>query len=325
MGGSGGDGSGGGIDACTSSLTLNNVNLTSNIARGGCGGAVGNSEGAGSAVGGISISINGDGQGGDGWGGGLSYMFTGTLAETGGTVSGNSAIGGNGGSGYDGVGVTGKNGNNGAGGGNGGSGEGGGFYLSCISAGTISPALCSANTAQGGNGGNGGKGAPAMSGGKGGSGGSAGSGGNATGGGMYLYNTTVTISGPLTSNVAHGGNGGAAGLGGLASYSTWPFLIGSMGTPGSSGDGGSGSGGGAYVDGFYEIWSYGKVDTSYTPTLNNANVSGNTAIGGLLGSGKPSGTNGVASGGGVYVVAGGTIHKTGSTSILNNSPNKVGP
>ena len=224
---------------------------------------------------------------------------------TGGSASGNSAVGGDGGSGGNGGGAIGDNGGTG---GTGGLGAGGGFYLGGISPATIFPALCSLNTAQGGAGGDGGTG---------GNGGAAGNGGNAAGGGISLNSesfeyaapplpgvplggatiigSNITLSGALTANVARGGDAGSGGLGGSPGHPANPLGTGHAGVHGAGGDGGSAQGGGAYVDSSSEL------------ALNNAAVTSNTTIGGLLGSGIPPGTYGAADDDGVFVELGGTL------------------
>lgn len=310
-GGDGAMGVGGGIGAGTENLTLNGVNLTNNIAQGGRGGAGGSGAMPGSG-----------GPGGGAWAGAVydGYNLDTRLSMAGGWVSGNSAIGGNGGIGGSGVGATGNNGNSGGAGGTGGMGAGGGFYLLMLSSGTVSPTLCTRNTAQGGAGGNGGNGAAGGNGVNGGNGGAAGGGGPATGGGLCvtIASTDVAFLSSLTSNVARGGNAGDGGLGGTLSFPTSPSGIGHAG---AGGNGGDAQGGGAYVD------------SRSTLTLDNALLAGNTAVGGLLGNGTPLGTNGAASGDSVYVEAGGTLEaasggmpsKAGSAHIPGIPRHSVGP
>jgi len=152
--------------------------------------------------------------------------------------------------------------------GNGGAASGGGLF---VASGTLamSNGIVEYNTAKGGNGGNG-------------SGsGYLGNGGAGSGGGVYVGGGTVTLQTvELLSNRARGGDGGEYNF-------TEGVTVGAYDS--SRGLGGNGLGGGLYVGG-------GAV------TLTGDTVTGNAAYAGGSGSlGVPTGSPGVASGGGIDI------------------------
>jgi hypothetical protein len=116
----------------------------------------------------------------------------------------------------------------------------------------------------------------------------AGTGGTGSGGGIYVGGGTVTLQAiNLSSNQATGGDGGN-GLGDV--------LLTSAAAMAEYGFGGSGLGGGLFVGGG-------------TVTLTGSTVNGNAAYAGESGksSGVPTASPGVASGGGISIVAPATV------------------
>jgi len=217
-------------------VDLNSVTIQSNIAQGSNGNP--NQAGQSAAGGGIysagTLTLEGGAQvqnnqavggqggrgnigrsgvnGGNGLGGGL-FVAGGTLTLTSATLSANSAQGGQGGNG-GGSGSAILDGLNATSGGNGGTGSGGGLYVAGGTV-TLTNAILSANTAQGGQGGRGG-----------GHLGHGGSGGSGLGGGLYAGGGTVTMHDDTVSgNAAQGGPGGTR-----------------------SGSSGVGEGGGLFID-----------------------------------------------------------------------------
>jgi hypothetical protein len=312
------DALGGGILNNGGNITLDNVVLTNNVARGGDGpaGAPALPGGAGHwARGGALYSTGGSldisgttiasnqarggngglggagyfsggagGAGGVGQGAGL-YAAGGALTLSDSTLATNEARGGNAGNGGD------YNSNGGAGG----AGQGGGLYAT---GGSIALSSTTVATNEG-IGGNGGRGAGSTAHGNGG-GGAAGQ-----GGGLYVNGAMLTLANSiLSTNTARGGNGGS---GADVSFPT-----------GAAGAGGPGQGGGLYVGG-------GMV------TLTNSTLSTNTVRGGDGGNGGNgggfrggNGGNGAAGlGGGIYV-SGGTFTVTNGTVAFNSAEASVG-
>ena len=249
---------GGGLLVDGGNVTLINVEVSGNSARGAGGAAsAGRSHayGWGSALAG--------GSGGDAYGGGI-YLATGTLSLVGCNVSSNKAVGGGGGEGAPGkAGANGQTGTGtsrradgqfGQGGGAGGTGGhafGGGI---CVAQTTARLIICQGaiggNAAQGGAGGvggdgggggdgiwgDGGGGAPDAVGTGGGGGDSlGGEGGAASGGGLAVCSGVLTAwAQAIDSNLAQGGNGGIAGGCGCGGS-------GYRGGPGGSVEGGGGA------------------------------------------------------------------------------------
>jgi hypothetical protein len=277
-------------------LAISSSVITSNQAMtcaGGQGGA------------GLPLSDQAGGNGGSGGNGGVAdgggaFLLGVSLSDS--SVSNNSAAGGNGGPGGDGA-VGGQlasgDGAHGGAGGTGGEGlhaDGGGTFGIAV---TTTRSLFSGNRAVGGFGGSGGTGGGGGSGASnhpGGAGGGGGNGGSAFtttfGGGLAddsgsdaptLLNSTVAF------NAATGGNGGAGAAGGAGGSGT------PSGPPGPSGMGGSGAnaaGGGL---------SWNVLSSA---ALTNDTIVQNSATGGALGTGSPSGTAGTGSGGGLSPVGG---------------------
>jgi hypothetical protein len=274
--------------------------------------------------------------GADAEGGGI--WTNGTVKLEGGTIigtthvpypplsgAGNKAIGGNGGHTYYSSSVA----NGGAGGG----GFGGGLYQAGGSV-TITNATVAGNLAVGGVGGSifysrrginliGGTGGAAAGGGldvaggtlsmsndtvktnfaQGGSGGGftgqarGGTGGAGSGGGIYVGGGTVTLQAiNLSGNQATGGRGGRVNVTNLGSNGA------------DAGLSGNGLGGGLYVGG-------GVV------TMTSSMVNGNATYAGMGGSnGVPNGSPGVASGGGMYIVASASV-SLDSFTVTNTTHN----
>jgi hypothetical protein len=192
---------------------------------------------------------------------------------------------------------------------------------------TLTSDTFSGNQALGGNGGNGGAGGGAYNNGiyhtaaKG--GGTGGNGAQATGGGLYLSNATVTLtSDTFTGNTARGGSGGNAGNGGNGADGTsiHGAFAGANGAAG--GNGADAAGGGLYV-------------SNATVTLTSDTFTGNTARGGSGGNagnggdaGAPgaiygavgvNGGNGGAAGAGAAGSGGGLYVASGNLTLTNDS------
>ncbi len=305
------DAQGGGIHDFGGDVTLDNVAVTNNLARGGNGahgpgGGDGyNAQGGGfysnggllrtvasriannQAVGGQGgggVYFGYGGFGGAGQGGGL-HTLGGTLDISGSTIASNQAIGGQGGDGASyGSAFWGP-------GGQGGAGQGGGLYSNGALL-TLTNATLSANTVLGGAGGRGSD-CPRFC-----IAGSGGPGGSGQGGSVYGSGTMLTLTNTtLSSNTARGGNGGSGGAG-LSS-----------GVDGNGGQGNTGQGGGLYSNG-------GML------TLSNATISANmvrSGDGGRGGGGFGRGGNGGAGLGGGIDIGPGTFKITHTTVAANTA------
>ncbi|MDB6025773.1 MAG: putative Peptidase propeptide [Verrucomicrobiales bacterium] len=220
-------------------LTLNQVTMVRNSARGINGGNGGSDGGLG-------------GNGGNGTGGGI--YNTGTLTLNQSTVSQNSALGGDGGNGGDGV------FSGGGAGGTGGNGSGGGIYNAGIV--TLNQSTLSENSAAGRNGGSGGYHTVFCSS----CNGFGGKGGNANGGSLYNAGTLTIDQVTLSGNSVVGGTGGysyssvRAGWGGDATgggcFNTGNVFVKQSTVSGNSATAGSpasgGSPGNAVAGGVYQ-------------------------------------------------------------------------
>ncbi|SHJ24906.1 autotransporter-associated beta strand repeat-containing protein [Bradyrhizobium lablabi] len=298
-GGGGGAGLGGAIFVANlANVTVSNVQLTSNAARGGTAGPAGSGSGGGGGMGGTGG--NGVGGVGGGGGGGLggganggnsNIGFPGGIATGansggfgGGVGGGNGGANGGGGGvsvgvgGGGGGGVGGGNGNGNGGGGGGFGGGGGGGFGSGPAGGA------------GGFGGGGGNGIGNGNGGAGGFGGGGGGGGGAGMGGAIFVQSggSLTLGGPLTvngNNAIPGSGGNGAGNG--SAFGQGVFLDGS-GTltfapaaaqsqtvsneiADGAGNGGSGS------------WTLAKTGTgTLALSATNTYSGGTTVTGGLI-------------------------------------------
>ena len=284
-GGTGGDGNcdscgvGGGGSGGNSSCAFGGNNPGGGGGSGGCGGnGNGGSVGSGTGAGGGGAGAGNDSDGDDGANGGGA-----TVNGTGGGGGG----GASGGSGTSGAwvgnsGNAGSNGTSGAGGGGGGG--GGGQQASVVITG-------------GGNGGGGGGG--------GGCAGGAGPGGSPGGGsfGIFLVNTTATLSNNSVT-ARNGGSGGAGGNGGAGTSGgggggrgcacSGELGCGGFGGAGSAGGSGGGGGGGA-----------GGPSVAIFCTTTTQTCSGNTKSIGSAGSGGAAGSGSVGVVGGGNGTAGG--------------------
>jgi hypothetical protein len=186
------DALGGGILNNGGDVTLQDVVIANNVARGGDGPAGGNGQDGGNGRDALGRGVYSNGG---------ALGVSGRIAVTNSTLSTNSARGGNGG-----------NGSAGGNGGGGGPGQGGGLSLaSGISAMiTIVNSTLSANSVRGGDGGAGGDNS------NGGGGGNGGIGGPGFGGGIFVVGGTLTLTNATVAfNTAEGSMGGAAGTGGV--------------------------------------------------------------------------------------------------------------
>jgi hypothetical protein len=293
----GGNAQGGAIYIAAGTLTLDNDAIMGNIAKGGVGGVGGT---GGNAL--EFITIDGftsieiffmrggpggtGGVGGVGAGGAL-YVAGGSVSITGGSMTGNQAVGGAGGQGgFGGHGGTVQfPGGTGGLGGIGGSAQGGGIYLDRGSL-NLSSANVNDNKAAGGKGGAGGTGGTggyslSVIGryGQGGDGGIGGLGGNGSGGGMYVLSGTISwLNSNMDFNQATAGAGGAAGKIGFGAGG---------GVVGTAGLSGSGIGGGIFDQGTLTLTGAtiegnkadngGGIDIHGTLTLNSSHINDNTA------------------------------------------------
>jgi hypothetical protein len=326
-GGPGMIGQGGAIYLAAGSLTLTNDLITGNTARGGLGGA-GGTGGLGGTLtqfgsfyfprqepGGVGGT---GGQGGSGQGGGL-FVNGGHVSISGGTITGNNAVGGQGGTGgFGGQGGTPDfPGGKGGLGGPGGPGSGGGIYLFSGSI-SLNSTNLSANDGNGGVGGKGGTGgfgipsftttAGAVFTGKGGPGGDGGKGGQGFGGGMYVLNGSLSlVDTALSMSQSAGGKGGTGGVVGIGKPGNLPGL---------GGPSGSGAGGGLF-------------DAAAALTLVGATISHNTADSGggiqvkgvLTLESSTVSDNTATSGGGINITGSLTLQ---DTDITNNSASNSG-
>jgi hypothetical protein len=326
------DALGGGILNNGGNVTLDNVVLQNNVARGGDGAPLSNghnAQGGGiySTGGSLSISgstltnnqaIGGNGASYEGGGGGAGqgaslYATAGLLSISGSTLVNNQAIGGNGGDGrYGGPGAP------------GGFGQGGGFYTTGVSL-SISGSTLTNNRATGGKGGDGtliddfaGPGAP---------------GGAGQGAGLYATGGSLTISGStFANNQATGGNGGAGGPGGVGGVGQGAGLYVSGATISltnstlSSNAVRGGNGGNGYAEcngGNGGAGQAGAIYDSTAPlTVTNVTVATNTVRGGDGGNGGDGsrasgngGTGGAGQGGGLF--SSGTVTINNSTLATN--------
>jgi hypothetical protein len=357
--GNGGSGSGGGIFVTSGDVTVDNVSfINNNVASGGvglAGGAAGNgfSGGGNGGAGGI---------GGSATGGGILVTTGGVTINHGSSVDDNKASafsGGNGGAAGNGMGAGGNGGAGGAGG-IGGDGAGGGVWINSGNVTIDNSSEVGNNDASGAEGGFGAAGGSAVSG-NGGAGGDGGAGGSGQGGGIWSGGGNVTLdhSASVKSNLAvgseagggadggdgsvFGGAGGAGGAGGSgsgggifagtgavvlqgAAQIIGNFVSGAAGGDGggdaAGGDGGAGGdvlGGGVYIGG--------------SLSMNDGNVSNNTAKnagnGGAGGAGTGSngsngGNGGNSLGGGVYVATGATAVSIKDSSIAFNTAESGG-
>jgi hypothetical protein len=324
---------GGGMLIEGANVSLSNVAVTANAAKG--------------ANGRTATAAGGNGGNGQAARGGGIYLASGSLTLSNSTVSNNTAQGGNGGKGASGVnptrgisypfgapgarGIPGTPGGYEANGGNAGSGGPGGT-------GPSGPAghLGGAGGAGGhggtggdagyplnltgeyaGNGGNGGNGGRGGNGGNatliGSQGGQGGNGGSAAGGGVYVAAGSLTVTGTtFKGDSAHGGSGaaggkaGAGGNGGLANG----------GGPGGSG----GQGGYGYVEALYT--KDGGARAIFQGHGGNGGNGGNGGTGGNGGGGASGGSGGAGGaggsgyGGGIYI-ASGTVNLSAATFTQN--------
>ena len=281
-GGDGGSAMGGGCYVSSSHLQLGNCTVDTNTARGGFGGngGTGGLAGNGSTRSGICPSMGGRGGwgggaylgwslrscgGGAAFGGGIAVDNGGSVSVCGGTVSSDSAIGGDGGRGVNGrnnggngassprggTGAPGGSGGQGGAGGNGGDGSGGGIAVNNGGSVSVSGATLVNDIAiggdgglgeGGGNGGNGGNGGRyAGPGGSGGNGGNGGDGGDASGGGIFVSSSaSASIFETAVSGALRAGNGespGTPGNAGICGEGRFGYngRPGAAGTPGSDG------------------------------------------------------------------------------------------
>jgi hypothetical protein len=278
-GGSGRDGGGGGAGlggalfvANLGAVTLSNIQLDTNSARGGLGGVDG---------------LFGGG-GGDGLGG-----IAGANAGAGGGGVGVRATGGNGGVGQDGspgimVGLpsagSGAGSGFGLGGSDGGGGGGGGRANGTSTAGGGGGGVAGFSGATNGTGGRGGFG-----GGGGGAGDASGSGGIGGTGGGGGASGLIGVTVPGTSSGGFGGGGGARANGGFGAGS------------GGTGPGFPGGGGGAALGGALYVQEGGKLTLTGPLTIDGNSVS--AGAGG--GSGSDAGSAGSAFGSGIFLQGGG--------------------
>ena len=323
------DALGGGILNNGGNVTLDNVVLTNNVARGGNGAILSNghnAQGGGiySTGGSLSISgstltnnqaIGGNGTSYEGGGGGAGqgaslYATAGLLSISGSTLVNNQATGGNGGGGRYG----------GHGGAPGGFGQGAGVYATGVSL-SISGGTFANNQATGGKGGDGtliddfaGPGAP---------------GGAGQGAGLYATGGSLTISGStFANNQATGGNGGAGGPGGVggegqgAGLNVSGATISLTNSTLSSNAVRGGNGGNGYVEcngGNGGAGQGGAIYDSTAPlAVTNVTVATNTVRGGDGGNGgdgsRASGNGGTGGAG-----QGGGLFSSSATVTINNS------
>jgi uncharacterized repeat protein (TIGR01451 family) len=326
-GGAGGNAEGGGIYALNSTVILTNgVSVSTNSIIDTGGGNIGK--------GGAGYNGGAGGAGGNAEGGGVYFAAqssSNTLTiETGALINNNTASGG-----FGGQGGLGDSAKSGGAGGAGGFAQGGGVYDDGGSVSiTGTNTQINDNTAGGGQGGTGGNGGA----GAGGLGGAGGAGGEADGGGLYVLNAPLTVTGQtslspipapgggnqsgmgISYNTANGGSGGRGGFGGLGNGSIPGAATGETG--GAGGAGGAAQGGGIFVSG-------SSLAVALGDATHVANVNFNTATGGAGGSGSlggpgtsahpeaVGGAGGQASGGGLAVI-GDTLSLKNTTLWSNN-------
>lgn len=310
------------------SLTLTNVTVSANEARGTDGAA-----GSASAPGDI---------GGLAEGGGV-YLGGGAVTITGCTFAGNISRGGDGGDG--GVGSSSTTaalafGNKGGGGGTGGDGFGGAIMSLAAGTVTITGSSMSGNQAIGGIGGQGGRGGDALATGTStntvfaiaGSGGAGGTGGRGVGGAIFLETGTLDLSAScVNANAVTGGAGGTGGVGGDGSVTGSAFSSSFVagGSGGTAGPGGEGFGGGLYIDA-------GSISVVNSTVSGNASTGGAGGTGGTggdasgatsanPGSGGDGGDGAGGMGGGVFVTAGSaTVNISNATVAFNTASGGAG-
>jgi hypothetical protein len=269
-------------------------------------------DGGNAGRGGAAHSGGVGGQGGYGNGGGIA-VYGGSLSLTNIDIIGNGALGGYGGPG--GVGGAGGYQYPGGAGGYGGAGGTGGTGLS----GSTSGALNGGPGGAGGIGGTGGNGGYAGTtsegalghGQAGATGGFGGFGGYAFGGGLYVNNGTVNVSGALIAgNVAAAGPGGTGGIGGRGSY---VYYGGAGGWGGSGGVGGAG--GGPWITLASGVGTAGNGGTGGAG--GQAGSGGSGGYGGNGGAGGDGGGGANAFGGGVSISGGVVSFK--DVSVTSNA------
>ncbi len=319
-GGAGYNGEGGAIYVAGGSLTLKNDSITGNAAKGGKGGIGGSGGlgGTGTMFGRFYFPRRESGGpggtggiGGSGQGGGL-YINGGNVTISGGSISGNQAVGGpggNGGMGGQGGTVAWLGGHGGLGGA-GGQGAGAGLYLFAGSL-TLKSANVAGESAQGGQGGHGGTGgfggreittAGSTLTGVAGDGGDGGKGGIGSGGGIYVVNGSIDwTSSTVSSDQASGGLGGVPGAPGVGAKGA---------VKGTGGPGGSGAGGGIFDDEALSL-SGGSI------TNNTATIGGGIDIKAVLNLTNTTISSNVATAGGGIDISG-ALTITGG-SITDNS------
>ena len=297
-----GRGEGGGIEdafgATVSNLTITGSTIDGNTSKA-CSGGAGGKGAAGQQ--GQNGGAGGDGGGGNPtWGGGIFFygLSGGSVSITGTSLENNAGQGGAGGKGGDGgaggpvVSGPGRGGGAGGDGGTGQAAHGGALTLGgTLTSLTITGDLFSANSATAGTAGDGGAG------GKGGAGGTGAPGGNGGPGGrgglsidadgaaiQFLASPSAPIANStFVGNGATGGRGGDGAAGGDGGGGTPSGLTGSTGSGGNAGDGEGGA-----------LW------TEYPVSLTNDTITGNSATGGVFGTGNPAGSPGDGLGGGIY-------------------------
>ncbi|MBA4192194.1 MAG: hypothetical protein C0467_29835, partial [Planctomycetaceae bacterium] len=305
-GGAGGAASGAGIAADGGTLTITDVQITSNAATGGAGGA-GGTGGEGGAYVGYQGRGGAAGSGGEARG---AVYVTGSSSLTinGATrIESNTATGGTGGTG-------GRAGAPGLGyvvnaglpgpttsetGGTGGLASGAGLTILGGTA-TITGLQVRSNIAVGGAGGTGGQGSVghdeinlsdtdnSIPGGKAGNGGT---GGSVQGGGVFVGAVTLSMTDTtISSNAATGGNGGAGGRGGEGGDGAGRNFYFSGGGAGSvGGNGGNGGGGGAADGGGMYVSGSETITIRSTTIASNSVTAGSGGTGGAGGGGGTGG------------------------------------
>lgn len=290
-GANGSDAGGGGV-LNNGALTLRDVAVSGNTARGGAGGAGGRGgDGPDNTCGpGDNGGAGGfGGSGGGATGGGI--LNNGALTLQGSTVSGNTAEGGSGGAGggggnggEDSTFCTSGDGGGGGRGGFGGVGKGGGVFVASGTL-TVTNSTIDANAASGGPGGNGGRGGnggTSGADGRGGFGGNGGNGGGAEGGGTHDPNgNAALVNATVSDNSATRGLGGSGGIGGSGSPT---------GSGGLAGIGGTGKGGGIFVATGTDLGN--TIVALNTASTSGPNISGTFASGGHNLVGDPGGATG---------------------------------
>jgi hypothetical protein len=297
QGQAGGMAQGGGIYGAagsSTSITVLNSFVQSNVARGGTGSAGGSKTGQPGLAGGA---------GGAGQGGGI-YAAGGLMNLNGATIGGaipgdaNVAEGGAGGFGGLGTGTSVVGGPGGAGG----VGQGGGLYVSNVSL-AIAASTISTDLALGGKGRSGGSGGTA------GLGGVGGIGGAAQGGGIYNTGGTIAIgTTSFASNVATGGLGGVGGVGGF------------FGKGGPGAVGGIAQGGAYFASGGTIALATSTFDkNTATGGAGGAGGLGGTSSSGLAGNAGNGSTGASGQGGGLYASGSSLLFTVTNCTIASNT------